>query len=66
LESADEFALLIQAILLAPTAERGLKRGRRASWHEESATLVIVSSGDVDGGTAFRPDDGYDHFLRLD
>lgn len=55
-ESADELAALVLSILTAPDAERTLRRGRSAYWHELSGTIVLVSPRDPDGGTCFRPD----------
>jgi len=37
--------------------------GRTAYWY--NGTVVIRNPGAIDGGTAFRPTDGYDYFLGL-
>ena len=60
--SPGEFALLIQTVLQAPSAERKLEGGRTAFWHDQSATIVIINPADADGGTAFRPDAGWMYF----
>ena len=43
---------------------RPLERGRSAYW--QNGTVVIRNPNAVDGGTAFRPTNGYDYFLGLD
>jgi hypothetical protein len=42
---------------------RTLGGGRTAFWRD--GTIVIRNPGAVDGGTAFRPTDGYDCFLNV-
>ena len=42
---------------------RVLSGGRTAHWSD--GTVVIRNPGTPDGGTAFRPDNGYDYFLGL-
>ncbi|MHC5797059.1 hypothetical protein ACVXZ4_12950 [Lacisediminihabitans sp. FW035] len=41
---------------------RTLSGGRTGYW--KNGTVVIRNPGAVDGGTAFRPRDGYDYFLN--
>lgn len=43
---------------------RPLERGRTA--YRQNGTVVIRNPNAVDGGTAFRPKNGYDYFLGLD
>lgn len=43
---------------------RPLERGRTAYW--QNGTVVIRNPNAVDGGTAFRPKNGYDYFLGLE
>ena len=42
---------------------RVLSGGRTAYWND--GTVVIRNPGAADGGTAFRPTNGYDYFLGL-
>ncbi|MGA9595608.1 MAG: hypothetical protein WBV06_05605 [Acidimicrobiia bacterium] len=42
---------------------RPLGNGRSAYW--QNGTVVIRNPNAVDGGTAFRPTNGYDYFLNL-
>ncbi len=42
---------------------RVLSNGRTAFWND--SVVVIRNPGALDGGTAFRPTDGYDYFLGL-
>ena len=42
---------------------RPLSNGRSAYW--QNGTVVIRNPNAVDGGTAFRPTNGYDYFLNL-
>ena len=41
---------------------RTLGGGRTAYWYQ--GAVVVRNPRAADGGTAFRPDDGYDYFLK--
>jgi hypothetical protein len=41
---------------------RTLSNGRTAYWYD--GTVVIRNPGAADGGTAYRPTDGYDYFVN--
>jgi hypothetical protein len=45
-----------------PTEVKSLERGRTGYWHEPSKTTVIHDPNTRDGGTAFRPKNGYQYF----
>jgi hypothetical protein len=57
-----QFADLIEDAVINGES-RVLGGGRTAYWSD--GTLVIRNPGAPDGGTAFRPADGYDYFLGL-
>jgi len=57
-----QFASLIEDIVLNG-GRRTLSGGRTAYWSD--GTVVIRDPGAPDGGTTFRPADGYDYFLGL-
>ncbi|MFL0564486.1 RHS repeat-associated core domain-containing protein [Microbacterium sp. 179-I 1D1 NHS] len=45
-------------------AARGVERGRMAYWHDES--VLFRNPADKDGGTMFRPDNGFAYFEELE
>jgi len=57
-----QFADMIEDVVLNDEP-RVLGGGRTAHW--DHGTLVIRNPGAPDGGTAFRPTNGYDYFLGL-
>lgn len=59
----EQFATVVENAVLNGES-RTLRAGRAAYW--DDGTVVIRNSGASDGGTAFRPEGGYDYFLRLD
>jgi hypothetical protein len=59
----EQFANLIEDAVMKGES-RVLNGGRTAYWNE--GTVVIRNPGVPDGSTAFRPEKGYDYFLRLD
>ena len=56
-----QFAAHIENVALKGEM-RTLSNGRTAYWNE--GTVVIRNPHAIDGGTAFRPADGYDYFLN--
>lgn len=64
-EARGDFAALIERILLEPSAEKLLPRGRRAFWDDATQTIVIVDPRNPDFGTAFTPADGKAYFTNL-
>jgi hypothetical protein len=58
----EQFASLIEDAVINGES-RVLNRGRTAYWSE--GTVVIRNPSAPDGGTTFRPPDGYDYFLGL-
>ena len=58
----EEFATLIEDAVINGES-RVLNHGRTAYWSE--GTVVIRNPSTPDGGTTFRPPDGYDYFLGL-
>lgn len=58
-----QFAQHIEDVVYNGTM-RPLKRGRTAYW--QNGTVVIRNPRAADGGTAFRPKNGYDYFLGLE
>ena len=58
-----QFASIIEDTVLNGE-KRTLSGGRTAFW--DNGTVVIRTPKAMDGGTAFRPVDGYDYFLGLD
>jgi filamentous hemagglutinin len=60
------FAALVARVLASPDETKRLKDGRRAYWHDETRTLVMVNPRDPDGGTAFRPIRGRAYFDELE
>jgi hypothetical protein len=58
----EQFANLIEDAVINGES-RVLSRGRTAYWSE--GTVVIRNPRAADGGTSFRPPEGYDYFLGL-
>ncbi len=58
----EQFATKIQDVVVSGEM-KALTNGRTAFW--QNGTLVIRDINSPDGGTAFRPTDGYDYFLNL-
>jgi hypothetical protein len=58
----EQFARVIRDAVMNGES-RALKSGRSAYWSD--GTAVIRDPSSADGGTAFRPTDGYDYFLGL-
>jgi hypothetical protein len=58
----EQFADLIEDAVMNGES-RILSRGRAAYWSE--GTVVIRNPDSSDGGTSFRPPEGYDYFLGL-
>lgn len=59
-ESPEQFAIVI-ADAMRNGLSRTLARGRSAYWH--GGAIVIRDPFHLDGGTAYRPDAGFTHFL---
>lgn len=57
-----QFASMIEDAVMNGES-RVLSGGRTAYWNDD--TVVIRNPGTADGGTAFRPTNGYDYFLGL-
>ena len=57
-----QFASMIEDAVMNGES-RVLSGGRTAYWND--GTVVIRNPGAADGGTAFRPTNGYDYFLGL-
>ncbi len=57
-----QFSSLIESTVMNSEG-RVLSGGRTAYWSD--STVVIRHPGTPDGGTAFRPANGYDYFLGL-
>ena len=57
-----QFASMIEDTVVNGES-RVLSGGRTAYWSD--GTVVIRNPGEKDGGTAFRPTNGYDYFLGL-
>jgi hypothetical protein len=57
-----QFASLIEDVV-SNGEMRTLSGGRTAYW--QNGTVVIRNPGAVDGGTAFRPKDGYSYFTEV-
>lgn len=62
ISSQSQFAAHIENVVISGE-KRTLDNGRTAYWYE--GTVVIRNPRDPDGGTAFRPTNGYDYFLGL-
>jgi hypothetical protein len=58
----EQFASVIRDAVIGGES-RTLSAGRTAYWSD--GTVVIRDPGTTDGGTIFRPTDGYDYFLGL-
>lgn len=58
----EQFAIVIQDAVMNGES-RSLSARRTAYWSD--GTLVIRDPGTEDGGTTFRPANGYDYFLGL-
>lgn len=58
----SEFAQVIENVVVNGV-KRDLTNGRTAYWHQ--GVVVIRNPNAIDGGTAFRPTNGYDYFLDL-
>lgn len=58
----SQFATTIEDVVMNGEM-RTLSAGRTAYWND--GIVVIRNPGAVDGGTAFRPTDGYDYFVGL-
>ena len=58
----EQFASVIKDAVISGES-RTLSAGRTAYWSD--GTLVIRDPGTADGGTTFRPTDGYDYFRGL-
>ncbi len=59
--SRQEFAQIIEDVIMNGEM-RTLSGGRTAYWKD--GTVVIGNPNSADGGTAYRPDKGYDYFLN--
>ena len=57
-----QFSSIIESVVKSGEG-RVLSGGRSAYWSD--GTVVIRNPGTPDGGTAFRPTNGYDYFLGL-
>jgi RHS repeat-associated protein len=57
----EQFARTIEDVVTNGEM-RPLSNGRTGYWYD--GTVVIRNPGAVDGGTAFRPTDGYDYFIN--
>ncbi|HEY0937898.1 MAG TPA: hypothetical protein VGD91_29670, partial [Trebonia sp.] len=57
-----QFAQLLEGVVVNGES-RTLNGGRTAHWSD--GTLVIRNPSAPDGGTTFRPANGYDYFLGL-
>lgn len=62
ISTRGEFARTIENVV-QDGEMRSLSGGRTAYWRD--GTVVIRDPGSADGGTAFRPTDGYGYFLGL-
>ena len=61
--NASDYARGVDNVLDNATDVRvGLERGRSAYWLDD--TVVILDPNHIDGGTMFRPKNGYDYFLN--
>jgi hypothetical protein len=58
----EQFASTIEEVVRNGEM-RPLSNGRSAYWQD--GTIVIRNPNAVDGGTAFRPTNGYDYFMNL-
>lgn len=66
IKSRAEFAELIAEVMIDPSSRaRPLREGRQAFWSERHRMIVILDFFSEDGGTAYRPDSGKDHFRLL-
>ncbi|MDM9580199.1 polymorphic toxin-type HINT domain-containing protein [Nostoc sp. GT001] len=65
-DTPDDFARHIDNIINNPSNVKNLERGRTAYWDNQSGTVIIIDPGDIDGGTAFRPDRGKAYFDNLE
>ena len=61
----QQFQDLIQNVMDNPTADKVLSGGRFAYWQQSTDTVVIINPADPDGGTAFRPVDGFAYYEGL-
>ena len=58
----EQFAIVVKDAVMNGEF-RPLSGGRTAYWSD--GTVVIRNPGTADGGTAFRPTNGYDYFMGL-
>ena len=65
ISNRQEFAQLIQNTMDNATAEKSLAGGRYAYWDANDGTVVITDPGNPDGGTVFRPTNGYGYYQGL-
>lgn len=66
IKSREEFAELIAEVITDRSSlARQLRAGRQAFWSERHRTVVILDVLSEDGGTAYRPDSGKNHFRLL-
>mgnify|MGYP003583194609 CR=1 FL=1 len=65
IQTQEQFARHIEAVVANPTASRQLTGGRVAYWDDASGTVVIRNPLAADGGTAFQPKNGRAYFDAL-
>jgi hypothetical protein len=66
IKSRDEFADLIYQVLTDPfSVAKQLRAERQAFWSERHRAIVILDRLSEDGGTAYRPVLGKEHFRFL-
>jgi hypothetical protein len=61
----DDFAELIDGIILNPSDSKPLPRGRTAYWDDAEQAIVITDPYSYDGGTAYKPRHGKANFNGL-
>ena len=62
ISTEGEFSDHISNILQNPSEVKALDYGRTGFWDDNTGTLVVKDPGNLDGGTAFRPDLGKTYF----
>ncbi|MBN9671317.1 hypothetical protein [Roseibium aggregatum] len=63
--SAAGFAVFLEGILNAPTADKALANNRHGYWDATTGTVIITNLKPLDCGTAFRPTSGMTYYDNL-
>ncbi len=65
MSSQGEFQELVQNAMDNATESKSLEGRRYAYWDQSTDTVVITDPSNPDGGTAFKPTNGYAYYKGL-